>query len=83
VCEASNRRIDAAETLYKTLEIHFKRQKPADKPETEKEFLRAAKAYFRSTKRQTAYTKLLTNNSKTPPVSKKTWKARLASNREQ
>jgi hypothetical protein len=50
VKEAAKRRVDAAETLYRTLEIHFKRQKPADKPETEKEFLRDAKAYFRGKK---------------------------------
>jgi hypothetical protein len=46
VREASKRRIDAAETLYKTLKIHFDR----NKPETEKKFLRDAKAYYRGKK---------------------------------
>jgi hypothetical protein len=49
VREAAKRRVDAAETLYKTLETHFKRKK-ADKPETEKEFLRNAKALYRGKK---------------------------------
>jgi hypothetical protein len=54
VKEAAKRRVDGSETLHKILETHFKRKKSsakgADAPETEKEFLRDAKAVYRGKK---------------------------------
>jgi hypothetical protein len=44
VCEASKRRVDAVESLYKELEIFFKRKKGESETTTEKKLIRDAKA---------------------------------------
>jgi hypothetical protein len=47
VKDAAKRRVDAAESLYKTLEVFFKHKKSPNAPETEKEFMRDVKAVYR------------------------------------
>jgi hypothetical protein len=49
VREAAKRRIDPAETIYKELEIFFKRKKGSGEL-TEKEFIRDARAYYHGKK---------------------------------
>jgi hypothetical protein len=50
VREAAKRRVDASESIYRELEIFFKKKKSPDAPETEKEFLRDAKAVYKGRK---------------------------------
>jgi hypothetical protein len=48
--EAAKRRVDGAESLYKVLEIFYKRQKSPNAHETLKQFLRDAKAIYKGKK---------------------------------